>query len=68
MEKTWELKLERNVGGMTKLLLLKIIRNDFDIFVVGSKCRVLIQNTINSKLPAGKSLFMQRIDGRKGWR
>lgn len=45
---------------------MKIVRNDFDLFIIGRKYRVLIQNTINSKLPIERSWVIQRIDRNKG--
>lgn len=65
---------EANVGVKTKKKCrwqekassMKIVRNDFDLFIIGRKYRVLIQNTINSKLPIERSWVIQRIDRNKG--
>lgn len=65
---------EENVGVKTKkkrkwrekASSMMIMRNDFDLLVMGSKYRVLIRNTINSKLPVERSWVLQRIDWSKG--
>lgn len=65
---------EENVGVKTKkkrkrhekASSMRIMRNGFNFFVMGSEYRVLIQNTINSKLPAERSWVIQRIDWSKG--
>ena len=64
---------EENVGVKTKKKCkwyekassMRIMRNDFNLFVMGSKYRVLIQNTIKSKLPVERSWVIQRIDWSK---
>lgn len=41
---------------------MRVMRNDFHLFVMGSKYRVLIQNAIKSKFPVERSWVIQRID------
>lgn len=42
------------------------MRNDFDIFVIGSYLRVLIQNMINSKLSVERSRVIQKTETARG--